>query len=98
MQPPGLDRETFVRATVAVLLVALVGVGFIVSYAGALHDPVAHEVAFRDLAYFPDAGLWGPLLCLVAWSVGGALVAVAVGSRRTDRAEAEGSMAATAAP
>jgi hypothetical protein len=38
------DRATFLRSVAAVLVVAAVGLLFIASYAGALHDPRPHHV------------------------------------------------------
>jgi hypothetical protein len=38
------DRTTFLRSVAAVVLVAAIGLLFIASYAGALHDPQPHGV------------------------------------------------------
>jgi hypothetical protein len=38
------DRTSFLRSVVAVVLVAAIGLLFIASYAGALHDPQPHRV------------------------------------------------------
>jgi hypothetical protein len=65
---------------------------------GPLIPTGAAVTSVRDLAYFPHASLMGPLLVLVAWGAAGAAVAGLVGGRRTERSEAEGSMAAAAAP
>jgi hypothetical protein len=65
---------------------------------GALIPTGAAVTAVRDLAYFPDAALWGPLLVLAAWSVAGAAVSILAGGRGTAAPEAEGALAATAAP
>ena len=43
-EPGGLDRETVKRAAVATALVLLIGLGFVWSYVGALHEPRFHGV------------------------------------------------------
>lgn len=42
--PGPVDRETVKRAGVAIVLTALIGLAFIGSYVGALHDPQPHGV------------------------------------------------------
>jgi hypothetical protein len=58
----------------------------------------AAVTAVRDLAYFRDAAAWGPLLVLAVWGVAGAAVSVLAGGRGTAAPEAQGALAATAAP
>ena len=42
--PGALDRETVRRAVIATALVLLIGLGFVWSYVGALHEPRFHDV------------------------------------------------------
>jgi hypothetical protein len=59
----------------------------------------AATTAIRDVAYFPDASIAGPLLVLLVWLAAGALVALLLGGRRRgDDTEAEAAFAAAAAP
>ena len=55
--------------------------------------------AIRDVAYFPDAPLTGPLVVSLAWLAAGAAVALLLGGRRTaGEPETEAAPAAAAAP
>lgn len=60
----------------------------------------AVTTAIRDIAYFPDASIAGPVLVMLAWLVVGVVAALALGRRRgpfTDE-EAAASMTAASAP
>jgi hypothetical protein len=60
--------------------------------------PVGAGVSvFRDLAYFPDAPIAGPLLILVAWLLIGAAVAFAFVNRAKPMTQADAELAAVAA-
>lgn len=67
---------------------------------GPLIPTGAVTTAIRDIAYFPDASIAGPVLVILAWLVVGVVAALAIGSRRgplTDE-EAAATTAAAAAP
>ncbi len=65
---------------------------------GPLLPNGAATTALRDLAYFPDASIGGPLLVLLAWALIASLLAFLIGARRPglSRAEAEASLAGVA--
>lgn len=67
---------------------------------GPLIPTGAVTTAIRDIAYFPDASLAGPVLVLAAWLVIGVVAALAVGRRRgpLTEEEAAASMGAASAP
>ena len=62
---------------------------------GQLIPTGAATTAVRNAAYFPQAPIWLPLLCLAIWIVGGVVVALVFAGRgrRLSRAESEASMA-----
>lgn len=67
---------------------------------GELIPTGAATTAIRNLAYFPDAPIAGPLIVLLVWLAAGAAVALGLGQRRgplTDE-EARGMAAGVAAP
>lgn len=67
---------------------------------GPLIPTGAATTAIRDVAYFPDASIAGPLLVLLVWLAAGAVVALLLGGRRGggSETEAEAAFAAAAAP
>jgi len=64
--PDGIDRETVRRAGVATALVLLIGLAFVWSYVGALHEPKFHGV---ELAVAGPAALAQRLDASEAFSV-----------------------------
>jgi len=66
---------------------------------GPLLPPGAATTLVRDAAYFPEASIAGPVLVLVAWTVVGAALALAIGDRgrSVDPDEAAAAAAAAAA-
>lgn len=67
---------------------------------GPLIPTGAVTTAIRDIAYFPDASIAGPVLVILAWLVVGVVAALAIGGRRgpLTEDEAAASMGAAAAP
>jgi hypothetical protein len=64
---------------------------------GELIPTGAATTAIRDLAYFPDASILGPLLVLLAWLVGGIAVSLGFGHRRGPLTDAEAQASAAGA-
>ncbi|HVY95943.1 MAG TPA: hypothetical protein VHA54_03185 [Solirubrobacterales bacterium] len=64
---------------------------------GQLIPTGAATTALRDIAYFPDAPVGGPVLVIVAWLVAGVVVALGLGQRRGPLTEDEAAASAGAA-
>lgn len=64
---------------------------------GQLIPTGAATTALRDIAYFPDASVAGPVLVIVAWLLVGVAVALGLGQRRGPLTEDEASATAGAA-
>ncbi len=64
---------------------------------GQLIPTGAATTALRDIAYFPDASVAGPVLVIAIWLVAGVVVALALGQRRGPLTEDEAAASAGAA-
>ena len=89
--PDGIDRETVRRAGVATALVLLIGLAFVWSYVGALHEPKFHGV---ELAVAGPAALAQRLDASEAFSVA-RVPTRAAAVRRIDHRQAFGGVVAT---
>ena len=90
-EPGALDRETLKRAAVATVLVLLIGLAFVWSYVGALHEPKFHGV---ELAVAGPAALAQRLDASEAFSVT-RVPTRAAAVRRIDHRQAFGGVVAT---
>lgn len=88
-----LDRETVRRAAVATALVLLIGLAFVWSYVGALHEPKFHDV---PLAVAGPATLAQRLNATQAFSAG-RVATRAAAIRRIEERQAFGAVIATPA-
>lgn len=61
---------------------------------GELIPTGAATTAIRNLAYFPDASIAGPVIVLLAWLAGGVAVSLGFGHRRGPLTDAEAQVAA----